>query len=219
MSLTQQELNKLKTDLQNGFVSKLDAIKAILSNNIVAEKEAKAYMRHEKARIKVNCKQYKIVHITSYCRHCGSSKNREVQLTPKEHVGVVNYDNRYYEVNYYNIDSLIRINSYTHACDSCNEYIKNMSRDDLEKRYKELLKHHVTFTDNILIIDSKGHQDREDWPSDSDNGNNSTNNLSDTAIVLTTPNQDLDIESIEAIAESEAADVNNTDADEPEEGL
>jgi hypothetical protein len=162
MQLPQEQIAKIQRQLAEGKISAKEALTIILRGDSEAASTFTNQMQKEKQKSTASCKEYHVVTVKENCTHCKSTFEREVKITPKEHVPVITEDNHYVEVGYNGALKTPIVLSYTHCCDKCDEFIKNMDREELEYRYKEILRHHISANLNNERISHKLHPVKED---------------------------------------------------------
>jgi hypothetical protein len=93
--------------------------------------------KQKKQTVKV--KEYKACNKKVICSHCKNSYIVPVTLTPSERTVIMNKDGSITTIKYEQIDTDVEVKTYTSHCNDCAEYIRKLSREDLEKKYIELL--------------------------------------------------------------------------------
>lgn len=90
-------------------------------------------------KLTVKVKEYKVCNKKVICTHCHNSYIVPVTLTPSERTVIVNKDGSMTTIKYEQIETDVEVKTYTSHCNECAEHIRKLSREDLEKKYIELL--------------------------------------------------------------------------------
>lgn len=103
--------------------------------------------KHEVTKIKTQkhkAKQYRYCDIVQHCRHCGHEGEHRVTLETKaDTFSYIGEDKHVNIVTYETVEQPHKFLSYVSYCDKCCTYIKEMSREELEKKYIKLLRRNV----------------------------------------------------------------------------
>jgi hypothetical protein len=108
---------------------------SIMKEIMRQDKEKAAKPKH----LSIYVKEHRTCNKKVICKHCHNSYIIPVVLLPSEKTVIVNKDGSMTTIKYEQVDADTEVKTYTSHCNECEEYIKKLSREDLEKKYIELL--------------------------------------------------------------------------------
>lgn len=126
------------------ILAALADLEQVLKKNPSALKDAQRLMHREQARATPHrvepVREYKVIHKTVYCAHCGASYTRIINLTgKKDYIVVMERNGEFHEVHYSVLPKIAHIEHWVGNCTMCVDYVHEMHRDELEHRYLNLL--------------------------------------------------------------------------------
>lgn len=86
------------------------------------------------------------------CTHCGSKKESIVELKKGESVPICNKEGK---VTIITSTSPCQVDALTSSCEKCEEFVGQMDREELERRYMVLLRQATFFVQSMNIEDGE----------------------------------------------------------------
>lgn len=95
--------------------------------------------RKESQKVKHTVKRYKTVILNTVCLHCGFTYRRIVRLETKGDSFVYTMHGQVHVVHYRDVLDMMVIHATAKRCDKCARFVSSLSREELERRYMNLL--------------------------------------------------------------------------------
>lgn len=105
-------------------------------------KKAQDMMEKEKKesqKVKHTVKRYKTVILNTSCTHCGFTFRRLIKLETKGDSFVYNMYGQVHVVYYKDVLDMMMVYATTRKCENCGKFIATLSREELERRYLNIL--------------------------------------------------------------------------------
>jgi transcription elongation factor Elf1 len=131
-------LSELQTIVQTSGFSRAK-LAAILREMLPKETEKRPHRKHEPSS---PVKQFTTVKRNYTCLHCGRKFASILNLMKEDEVAAITAGGKVVIIN---SDSPAEISCVTTWCEECKDYIKKLSREELEENYMILLQQ-VSFT-------------------------------------------------------------------------
>jgi transcription elongation factor Elf1 len=128
-------------------------LRALIDNDIAMKAKLVAFLReqekdteekHEKRKRSYKprpsaspVKTFTEIERVYHCTHCSRQFSVVVALTKSESIPIFNSSGK---VQILTSKSPAKVDCYTGFCDHCKDFVENLSREELEDRYMELLK-------------------------------------------------------------------------------
>jgi hypothetical protein len=118
---------------------------ALIGDSVVNMKKAQKLMDNtedtKRKTVRITAVQYRVASVEYTCTHCHAIYSVEKTLNTKtESFSYVGHDKQVYIVNWKTLEQPITIRAITNTCDSCESFIKQLSREALEQRYINSIK-------------------------------------------------------------------------------
>lgn len=120
---------------------RLSTLLELLKNPSVL-KQAQNIMEKEKKesqKVKHTVKRYKTVILNTSCTHCGFTFRRLIKLETKGDSFVYTMHGQVHVVYYKDVLDMMMIYATARKCDNCARFIATLSREELERRYLNIL--------------------------------------------------------------------------------
>jgi transcription elongation factor Elf1 len=134
MSTIESELRAL---IDNDIAMKAKLVAFLREQEKETEKKHERKKRSSSHGSKAPIKTFTEVERIYHCTHCSFEFSVVVALTKSETTPVFNSSG---QVEIITSKSPAQVHCYTGFCDHCKEFVENLSREELEDRYIELLK-------------------------------------------------------------------------------
>ena len=95
--------------------------------------------RKESQKVKHAVKRYKTVILNTSCTHCGFTFRRLIKLETKGDSFVYNMHGQVHVVHYKDVLDMMMVYATTRKCENCGKFIATLSREELERRYLNIL--------------------------------------------------------------------------------